>query len=441
MAIYHFSAKVVSRGKGQSAVAKAAYNSRERLEDERTGDAHDYRRKGGLLFSGIFAPKNAPEWVRDRATLYNEIERREKRKDAQLVREVEIALPHELSEIQRERLVKDFVREQFVRKGMAADVSIHAPDREGDERNHHAHILLTMREIGPDGFGEKVREWNGKKQLEHWREAWEWTANRYLERHGFDVRIDGRTLEDQGIDREPTRHLGPQANAMERDGIGTERGALGHETDARNASYTELKVELAAVQNEISALELGTYLDNVDRDREKWDNALHAVAVEKEKVERKFVEPHQVAQVLRDPDDKPMSGLAETRSEFLPERARYEPQEHEIRDAWQGPQMDESIDHIERGAVRLAGKLVDSIAAEAEHVLAALGDFLDPAFTPTRETRSEMKEAPEKSARARVDFKRYMEDDDYRREIARREIAERQQRERDYYVKQKERER
>ena len=173
MSIYHFSAKVVSRGKGQSAVAKAAYNSRARLLDERTGDVHDYRFKGGIVFSGIFAPEDAPEWAQDRALLYNEIERREKRKDAQLVREVEIGLPFELTALERERLVKDFVREQFVRKGMLADVSIHEPGPDGDERNHHAHILLTMRELGPDGFGDKMREWNSKEQLEDWRAAWE----------------------------------------------------------------------------------------------------------------------------------------------------------------------------------------------------------------------------------------------------------------------------
>jgi len=206
MAIFHFTAKIVSRGKGQSAVAKAAYNARERIEQELTGQVSDYSRKTGLMFSGIFAPKDAPEWARDRAALWNEVEKHEKRKDAQLAREIEIGLPHELTDEQRRQLVTDFVREQFQRKGMVADVNIHAPDRQGDERNYHAHILLTMRRIGPEGFGAKAREWDSREQLGNWREAWERTANRYLERHGHAARVDSRTLEAQGIDREPTKH-------------------------------------------------------------------------------------------------------------------------------------------------------------------------------------------------------------------------------------------
>ena len=290
MAIYHFSAKIVSRGKGQSAVAKAAYNSRERLEDGRTGEVYDYRFKGGIVFSGIFAPEDAPEWAQDRAELYNEIERREKRKDAQLVREVEIGLPFELTALERERLVKDFVREQFVRKGMLADVSIHEPGTDGDERNHHAHILLTMRELGPDGFGDKVREWNSKEQLEAWREAWERTANRYLEKHGHEERIDRRTLEEQGVDREPTTHRGPQADAMEREGIATNRGTEWRATSERNATLADLRFELSTLQNEIRLTELDAYLDGVDRDRHAWDDALYNAAVDKENSEERFVE-------------------------------------------------------------------------------------------------------------------------------------------------------
>ena len=162
MAVYHFTAKIVSRAKGQSAIAKAAYNARESLENKRTGQVCDYTRSthSAVLFSGIFAPKEAPDWARDREQLWNYVEAAEKRKDSQLAREIEIALPHELTDQQRQWLVIDFVRETFLRRGMVADVAIHAPDRDGDDRNYHAHILLTTREIGPDGFGEKAREWN-----------------------------------------------------------------------------------------------------------------------------------------------------------------------------------------------------------------------------------------------------------------------------------------
>lgn len=245
MAIYHLNARIVKRSQGQSAVAKAAYNARDLLTNENTGDRHDYRYKGETLFSGIFVPKNAPDWVneliQDRQALWSAIEGAEKRKDSQLAREVEISLPHELTEQQREHLVKDFVRENFVRKGMIADVSLHAPSVKGDTRNYHAHILLSMREIGPDRFGEKVREWNSKEQLQEWREKWEHLANRHLERHGHKERIDHRSLQEQGIDREPTIHIGPTATELERDGLKTERGDRHRSIEDRNRQFDQLQ--------------------------------------------------------------------------------------------------------------------------------------------------------------------------------------------------------
>jgi len=257
MAIFHLSAKVVSRGAGQSAIAKAAYNARDKIRDEQTGKLKDYTRAAGVVFSAIYAPKDAPAWARDRQTLWNEVERGEKRKDAQLAREITVALPHELTAEQRRQLLTDFVREQFLRKGMVADVNIHAPGGKGDDRNHHAHILLTMREIGPDGFDPmKGRDWNSRAQLQAWREAWERTQNRYLERHGHDARVDRRTLEAQGIDREPTTHLGPHAHAMEqRKGVETERGAIHRDTFTAAQETAKLKRELAAVMRQIAALE------------------------------------------------------------------------------------------------------------------------------------------------------------------------------------------
>jgi len=255
VAIYHFSAKIVSRSQGQSSVAKAAYNSRSLLENEQTGERHDYRYKGEVLFSGIFAPKNAPDWVKDREALWSAVEKRETRKNSQLAREIEMALPHELTGKQREFLVKDFVRENFVRKGMVADVAIHGPDPGGDDRNYHAHILLTMREIGPEGFGAKMRELNGRAQLEDWREKWERLANRHLERHGHEARIDRRTLEAQGIDREPTVHLGHTASQFEREGVQTERGDLNREIVERNREREQLKREADQLEAQRSRTE------------------------------------------------------------------------------------------------------------------------------------------------------------------------------------------
>ena len=247
MAIFHFTGAILSRSRGQSAVAKAAYNARAEIENEQTGQVHDYTRAQGLAFSGIFAPANAPDWAQDRGKLWSEVEAAEKRKDAQLARSFEIGLPHELTDEQRQQLITDFVRENFVRKGMIADVTIHLPHNDGDDRNHHAHILLTTRQIGAEGFGQKAREWNSKEQLETWRENWARTANRYLERHGHEARIDHRSLEAQGIDREPTQHLGPQASQMERAGEPSERGDINRDIEARNRERERLQLEARAV--------------------------------------------------------------------------------------------------------------------------------------------------------------------------------------------------
>ncbi|MBV8831474.1 MAG: MobA/MobL family protein [Acidobacteriaceae bacterium] len=238
MAIFHLHVKSVSRGQGKSVVAKAAYNAREKLRDERDGALKDYSRHNDEpVFSGIFAPKDAPEWAQDRERLWNAVEQVEKAKNAQLAIEITGALPHEFTDQQREWLIKDFVREEFTRKGMVVDLNIHPPprepEREGDKPNHHFHALIALREIGPDGFGERVlntQDWELEKQrVEHWREKWEYLVNRHLERHGFEQQIDRRTLEAQGIDREPTQHRGPTVDAMERRGLEPERGRTGPE--------------------------------------------------------------------------------------------------------------------------------------------------------------------------------------------------------------------
>lgn len=224
MAIYHLSADIIKRSKGQSAVACAAYRAGTRLEDRRIGEAFDYTRRGGVEHAEIMAPANAPAWMRDRVELWNAIEGAEKRKDAQLAREVRVALPHELSAAQRLQLVREFVNEEFVGKGMVADVALHAPGRQGDERNHHAHILLTLRAIEGDHFGKKCRDWNQADHLGRWRSNWADKVNDALAREGVDARIDHRSLAEQGIDRAPQIHLGPMVSEMERRGVETDRG-------------------------------------------------------------------------------------------------------------------------------------------------------------------------------------------------------------------------
>jgi hypothetical protein len=233
VASYHFSAQVIKRSANRSAVAAAAYRSGERLQDERSQCVHDYTKKRGVTYAEIMLPEGADPRLADRQYLWNEVERVEKRRDAQLARDVNIALPHELSEDERKALLQGFVREQFVDKGMIADVAIHAPVKEnGDhEKNHHAHIMLTLRQADKDGlYQTKTRAWNSKAQMQSWRKAWADHQNAYLERGGHKDRVDHRTLKEQreealqrgdeakalALDREPEIHVGAQARQIAR---------------------------------------------------------------------------------------------------------------------------------------------------------------------------------------------------------------------------------
>lgn len=246
MAIYHLSAKLISRATGRSATGAAAYRAGETITDERTGLVFDYSRKRGIDHSEIIAPANAPGWAHDRAKLWNAVEYSEKRKDSQVAREVVVALPTELTTEQQRELVRSFARSQFVDAGMVADIAIHNAKGE----NPHAHILLTMRDIGPDGFGQKNRSWNDQALLQNWREAWEVQANRALERAGHSARIDHRTLEAQGIDRVPQIHIGPRVLEMERRGIRTERGTEALAIETKNEAIAALQSDLEAARNE-----------------------------------------------------------------------------------------------------------------------------------------------------------------------------------------------
>jgi len=200
MAIYHLRATMISRSAGRSATAAAAYRSASHIEDHRTGLSFDYRARGGVDHVEILTPADAPGWAQDRAALWNAVEAAETRKNSQVAREIRVALPAELDHAQRVELVRDFCQRQFVDQGMVADIALHAPGREGDDRNHHAHILLTTREIAAEGFTTKNRDWNAVKVLEGWREAWAQGANLALEQSGIEARIDHRTLEAQRIE-------------------------------------------------------------------------------------------------------------------------------------------------------------------------------------------------------------------------------------------------
>lgn len=203
MAIYHLTAKTISRGKGQSAVASAAYRSEKKLHDQRLGKTFDYTRKGICKHSEIMSPEIAPQWVFDREKLWNQVEFSEKRKDSQLSREIELALPIELNRSEQIALVREFVQANYVSVGMVADFNLH--EKEG---NPHAHIMLTTRNIDEKGFGLKNTDWNKKNLLMEWRKDWADKANYHLARAGHDIRIDHRSHAERGIDLEPQSKIG-----------------------------------------------------------------------------------------------------------------------------------------------------------------------------------------------------------------------------------------
>jgi Ti-type conjugative transfer relaxase TraA len=228
MAIYHFSAKIISRAAGSSAVAAAAYRSADRLHDERLGRSHDFSNKAGVVHSEVLLPDGADERWQDRKQLWNDVEAAELRKDAQLAREIEFAIPREMTEEQGIELARDFVSREFVDRGMIADLNVHWDIGADGLAKPHAHVMLTMREIriGEDGsaeFGAKVRDWNRTELLTHWREAWADHVNTRLAELDIDARVDHRTLEAQGIDLEPQHKIGPAASRMTAEGLEADR--------------------------------------------------------------------------------------------------------------------------------------------------------------------------------------------------------------------------
>jgi Ti-type conjugative transfer relaxase TraA len=219
MAIYHLHVKVIGRKSGSSAVASAAYRSGSRLRDERLDRSHDFSTKRGVVHSEVMLPENAPEAWSDRERLWNDVETFEVRKDAQLAREVEFAIPREMSEAQGIELARDFVRGEFVDRGMIADLNVHLDMAEDGMPKPHAHVMLTMRAVDENGFGQKVREWNRTELVERWRERWAELANERLAELDIDARIDHRSLEAQGMALEPQSQIGAPAKRIEVRGI------------------------------------------------------------------------------------------------------------------------------------------------------------------------------------------------------------------------------
>ncbi|WP_330422938.1 MobQ family relaxase [Mediterraneibacter gnavus] len=278
IAIYHWNIGIVSRGKGKSAVAAAAYRSGEKLTNEWDGMTHDYTRKGGVVHTEIMLPPHAPPSFSDRSTLWNSVELYEKAGNAQLAREIDAALPIELSREEQTRLVREYCSSQFVSRGMCVDFAIH----DTDSGNPHCHIMLTMRpldgrgawaakskkEYDLDENGERIRlpsgrykthkvdltGWNDKDNTLLWRKAWADFTNDFLERNGSPERIDHRSNAERGIDEIPTVHMGVAACQMEKKGIATEKGELNRSIQKTNRLIREIRAQIGKLKEWIADL-------------------------------------------------------------------------------------------------------------------------------------------------------------------------------------------
>ena len=259
MASQHYKMSIIGRSGGRSAVAAAAYRSAERIYNHRDGIIYDFIRKRGVAHSEILLPEHAPREYADRAILWNSVEHAERQKNAQTARHLEVGLPAEIDRAAQIDLLRGYVQQHFVDRGMCADICVH----DKGDGNPHAHVMLTMRPLEKDGTwgakskkeyildsgGERIMldsgnwkskhvpttDWDEHANVEHWRQAWAHDVNREYERRGMEQRIDLRSYERQGLDKEPTRHLGPTASKMEKEGKRSYLGDHNREIEARNA--------------------------------------------------------------------------------------------------------------------------------------------------------------------------------------------------------------
>lgn len=381
MAIYHLAAQEFSRGRGDSAVHAAAYRARDDLTDERTGLRHDYSRKADeLLFEGIYAPKDAPDWALDRQQLWNHVEAFEKHRRAILAREFVIALSHELTLEQSRRAVQDWVRDNFTRKGLIADVTIHAPSEQGDERNMHAHIMVVTRKLDGSEFIRTKEQFATytekdearKAELNGLRESWARIGNRHLERAGFEPTLDHRTLEAQGIEREPGIHMGKAATAIEREGNPSE---LGEVNRAINAENERRVIDLAAARamREARAAAKGR-VDDIRPETASRDFSASGSAQE-------AVETREHGRAAEAPG-RENARTTEPENEREPPSARDAP-----RVICLGPSVEFNR------AAGIAGGLADGIEKALGAALDAAADFIAPPPPPTKAQVDDMKRA------------------------------------------------
>lgn len=278
---FHFNISMISRGKSKSAVASAAYISCEKIKNEWDGEVHDYHNKKGLLHSEIFLPEHVPKEFKDRSYLWNSVELNEKASNAQLARNFIIALPKELSFEENKKLITDFIQENFVSKGMIADLAIHYGNDE-ENNNIHAHIMTTLRPINEKGEwqakskkeyvldekGEKIKlksgnyktrkieltDWNNKGNAEKWRKNFASLCNQYLEKNHQEKRVDHRSYKRQGIEEIPTIHMGASASALEKKGIETDKGNINREIKKHNSLVKAIKNKIKEITSWIDGL-------------------------------------------------------------------------------------------------------------------------------------------------------------------------------------------
>lgn len=282
MAIYHFSAKIISRANGSSALASAAYRSASRLHDQRLDRHHDFSNKAGVVHSEVVLPDGAPEHLGNREKLWNAVEAAELRKDAQLSREVEFAIPRELDQTEGIRLAREFVEREFVARGMIADLNVHWDVGADGEPKPHAHVMLTLRDVDESGFGKKNRDWNRTDLLEKWRERWAEHANQRLAELDIDARIDHRSLEAQGIDLEPQHKIGPAASRMAAKGLELERVDEHREIARSNGAkiIADPRIALDAIthnQATFTTRDLAMFVHRHSDGKDQFDHVMAAV--------------------------------------------------------------------------------------------------------------------------------------------------------------------
>ena len=283
MALYHFSADQISRGSGQSAVASAAYRAGEKLTDDYYGQIHDYTKKQGVILSEIILPPHAPDRFADRETLWNEVEKVEKNKKAQLAYSYDFALQNELSMDENIRIAREFIAENFTSRGMIVDMAVHQPGRDSDDiPNPHVHVMVPMRPLNEDGTwgnkqhreyvldenGNRIRDGNGNyifnavknndwgdpETLVEWRANWAKKVNEAFEQNGISARVDHRSCVEQGLDLLPQIHEGPVVRAMEKKGIRTDKGDWNRFVKGINNAIRKILGTLKAIIDEIEEL-------------------------------------------------------------------------------------------------------------------------------------------------------------------------------------------